>query len=259
MSVLWRILSVAALVVSAVILVLSILSVRKESRVRPGLDLLRLGITAATTVLMAALLGVTTSQALMGLGLLAGLLLGVYEGLHLRVRFLGKSAFVRRSALGVAAWGVGVVVVQAAGVIGRIGLADFGLALSFLGIGQLVGLLTGRWQTVLSARRAAGGAAAAVLLLLTLAGAALPWLGPPASAGAAGATDVRAVMAGEMPGLAVSSTTLNRVCQGVAPSAREPLVRCLGTEKIASSAMEKMMGMAAKPMAIPTTRELRCS
>ena len=73
MSVLWRILSMAALVASAVILIFSILSVRKESRVRPGLDLLRLGVTLATTVLMARLLGVTTSEALMGLGLLVGL------------------------------------------------------------------------------------------------------------------------------------------------------------------------------------------
>ena len=148
---------------------------------RPGLDLLRLGVTLATTVLMARLLGVTTSEALMGLGLLVGLLLGVYEGLHLRVRFLGKGTFARRTVLGVAAWGVGVVVVQAAGVIGRIGLADFGLALSFLGIGQVVGLLAGRWQTVLSVRRAAAGAAAAGLVLLALAGrpAALARAPPP--------------------------------------------------------------------------------
>jgi hypothetical protein len=201
MSVLWRILSLAALVASAVILILSILSVRKEARVRPGLDLLRLGVTLATTVLMARLLGVTTSEALMGLGLLVGLLLGVYEGLHLRVRFLGKGTFARRTVLGVAAWGAGVVVVQTAGVIGRIGLADFGLALSFLGIGQVVGLLAGRWQVVLSARRATAGAAAAGLVLLALAGAALPWLAPPAAA--VDPVDVRSVMAGEVAGVTV--------------------------------------------------------
>ncbi len=201
MSVLWRILSMAALVASAVILIFSILSVRKESRVRPGLDLLRLGVTLATTVLMARLLGVTTSEALMGLGLLVGLLLGVYEGLHLQVRFLGQRAFARRTVLGVAAWGAGVVVVQGAGVIGRIGLADFGLALSLLGIGQVVGLLAGRWQTVLSVRRAAAGSAAAGLVLLALAGAMLPWPAPPAAA--VGPVEVRAVLAGEVAGVAV--------------------------------------------------------
>ena len=202
MSVLWRILSVAALAVSVGILILSIRSVRREQRVRPGLDLLRLGVTLATTLLMARLLGVTTSEALMGLGFLVGLLLGVYEGLHLRVRFLGKGTFARRTALGVAAWGLGVVVVQAAGVVGRIGLADFGLSLSFLGVGQVVGVLTGRWQTVVAARRSPAGALAGVVLVgLALAGALLPALGSPAAA--ADALDVRTVMAGQVAGVTV--------------------------------------------------------
>jgi hypothetical protein len=202
MSVLWRILSVAALAVSVGILILSIRSVRREQRVRPGLDLLRLGVTLATTLLMARLLGVTTSEALMGLGFLVGLLLGVYEGLHLRVRFLGKGTFARRTALGVAAWGLGVVVVQAAGVVGRIGLADFGLALSALGVGQVVGLLTGRWQTVVAARRGPAVALAGVALVgLALAVALLPGLGSPAVA--ADAVDVRLVMAGQVAGVTV--------------------------------------------------------
>lgn len=200
MSVLWRILSLAALAVSAGVLFLSILSVRKEQRVRPALDLLRLGVTLVTTLVMARLLGVDSSEALMGLGLVVGLLLGVYEGLHLRVRFLGQLTFARRTVLGVAAWGVGVVLVQAAGVIGRIGLADFGLALSFLGIGQVVGLLTGRWQTVLTARRVSSGAVAALVLLASGAGL-FPGLMAPARA--ADVMDVRAVAAGEVPGLAV--------------------------------------------------------
>ena len=67
------------------------------------------------------------------------------------------------------------------------------------------------------------------------------------------------MMAEKMPGLAVSSTTQNRVCHGVAPSASEPEVRCLGTLNTASSAIEKMVGITAKPMAMPTTSELRCS
>lgn len=200
MSVLWRILSVVALVVSAAVLLLAIISVRREQRVRTGLDLFRLLLTLATTLLMAWLLGVDTSEALMGVGLLVGLLLGVYEGLHLRVRFLGKHTFARRTIMGVAAWGAGVVLVQGAGVIGRVGLADFGLALSFLGIGQVIGLLTGRWQTVGAARRTAGGAVA-LLALVALAGAMLGGLGAPA--GAADSIDVRRVMAGDVPGLAV--------------------------------------------------------
>lgn len=175
MSVVWRLLSVAALALSAGILLFSIITARREQRVRPGLDLLRLAITVVTTTLMARLLGVTTPEALMGAGLLGGLVVGLYEGLHLQVRFLGKRAFVRRTVLGVAAWGAGVVVVQTAGVIGRVGLADLGLAMSFFGIGQVVGLLTGRWQSVVEARRArAGSLAGAALVVLAVAAGFLP-------------------------------------------------------------------------------------
>ena len=62
-----------------------------------------------------------------------------------------------------------------------------------------------------------------------------------------------------MPGLAVGSTTPMAVCQRLAPRAREAAVRCWGTLEKASSAMVKMMGMTAKPMARPTTRQLRWS
>jgi len=112
-----------------------------------------------------------------------GLLAGVYEGLHLQVRFLGRQTFARRTVVGVGAWGAGVMLVQAAGVIGRVGLADFGLAVSFFGIGQVVGLLTGRWQSVLDAQRArAGRLAGAALVVLAVSAALLPGGGPSAQA-----------------------------------------------------------------------------
>ena len=65
------------------------------------------------------------------------------------------------------------------------------------------------------------------------------------------------MIAEKIPGLAVNNTTLVMVCQGVAPSANEPTVKCLGTLKMASSAMEKIVGITAKPIAIPTTSALR--
>jgi len=56
------------LLFSAGVLLFSIITVRREHRVRPGLDLLRLVVTIATTVLMAVVVGVTTPEALMGAG-----------------------------------------------------------------------------------------------------------------------------------------------------------------------------------------------
>ncbi len=61
----------------------------------------------------------------------------------------------------------------------------------------------------------------------------------------------------KIPGLAVGSTTRIAVCQRVAPSASEPARRCCGTLASESSAMVKMSGMTAKPMAKPTTSEFR--
>jgi len=48
-----------------------------------------------------------------------------------------------------------------------------------------------------------------------------------------------------------NNTTSIMVCQGVAPNAKEPTVKCLGTLKIASSAMEKIVGMTANPLQFP--------
>lgn len=185
MSVVWRLLSVGALLFSAGVLLISIVTVRREHRVRPGLDLLRLGVTIATTVVMAVVVGITTPEALMGAGLVGGLLVGLYEGLHVQVRFLGKGTFARRTILGVAAWGAGVLIVQTAGVIGRVGLADFGLVMSFFGIGQLGGMLTGRWQSVLDARRAGLGRLAGIALVALAASALMPGWGRSAQAAAA--------------------------------------------------------------------------
>ena len=67
------------------------------------------------------------------------------------------------------------------------------------------------------------------------------------------------IMAEKIPGLAVNKTTRIMVCQGVAPNANEPTVKCFGTLKIASSAIEKIVGTTANPIAIPTTNALRWS
>src|SRR4030095_12801966 len=67
------------------------------------------------------------------------------------------------------------------------------------------------------------------------------------------------MIAEKMPGLAVGSTMRSAVCQRVAPSASDPARRWCGTLASESSAMVKMIGMTANPMATPTTSELRWS
>jgi len=65
------------------------------------------------------------------------------------------------------------------------------------------------------------------------------------------------MIAEKIPGLAVGSTTRVAVCQRVAPSASEPATNAGGTLPIASSAIVKIKGMTANPIASPTTSEFR--
>ena len=65
------------------------------------------------------------------------------------------------------------------------------------------------------------------------------------------------MMAEKIPGLAVGSTMRIAVCQRLAPRASDPARRCCGTLASESSAIVKMIGITANPIATPTTRELR--
>ena len=60
-----------------------------------------------------------------------------------------------------------------------------------------------------------------------------------------------------MPEIAVGTTTLQTVCQRLAPRASEPETSEFGTLERASSAIVKTIGMTAKPITKPTTSELR--
>ncbi len=63
------------------------------------------------------------------------------------------------------------------------------------------------------------------------------------------------ITAENIPGLAVGSITLIAVCQRLAPRARDPACKCLGTLERASSEIVNIMGITANPIAKPTIRE----
>ena len=67
------------------------------------------------------------------------------------------------------------------------------------------------------------------------------------------------MIAEKIPGLALGRTTRTAVCQRLAPSAKEPAVRCGGTLESESSAIVKITGITANPIARPTTIEFRWS
>ena len=80
----------------------------------------------------------------------------------------------------------------------------------------------------------------------------LPGVGPKTA-------DVVLMTAANMPGLAEGMMMRQTVCQRLAPSAKEPARRYLGKFDMASSAIVKMVGIAAKPRPIAMTMALRWS
>jgi hypothetical protein len=201
MSILWRLVSLGVLVLSAAALVLSVLFVKRERRVGVGMDLVRLVISLVSPVVMARSLQVQPSESLMGLGLLLGSILGLFQGLRLSIRLVGPAVYARRSLAAIAIWGTGVVLVQVAGIFTRTGIADLGLAVSFFGLGQSAGLLTGRWNGIVEARGRSARAVAGVILIL-VAGVFAAWW-PAAGALATAGQDLREVSAGRVDGVTV--------------------------------------------------------
>jgi hypothetical protein len=200
-SVIWRLVSLGVLLLSAAALVLSVLFVKRERRVGVAMDLVRLVISLVSPVLMARSLEVHPSEALMGLGLLLGAILGLFQGMRLSIRLVGPAVYARRNLAAIVVWGVGVALVQVAGIFTRTGMADLGLAVSFFGLGQSAGLLTGRWNAIVDARGRSARAVAAVALILA-AGVAAAWW-PATGALATSGQDLREVSAGHVDGVTV--------------------------------------------------------
>ena len=195
MSIVLRILSGVMLLLSVGALLFAVLVVRRESRIVMRRDLIRLIIALATGFLMTWALEVETPPLLIVAALAAGGTLGFLQGRQLVVRFEGETVYARRSAWGIAAWGGGVVLAQLAGVINRIGVAQLGLAATFLGAASIAGLVIGRSWTINQSRRPAASTAALMLILLLVStGAADDSIGH----------DIRGVAEGRVPGLEVT-------------------------------------------------------
>jgi hypothetical protein len=168
MNVLLRLVSLVALLLFAGAPAFTVIMMGREREVRVLFDLGRLVVALGTVIVMAGVVGVGTPFVLVGVGLLGGLLLGVFQGLNLKVRLEGAKVFVRRNLWGVLSWGSGICLIQLSAVLSTVGVMNPGLTISLYGIGQTSGLMTGRWHTVKEVRRAATTPVALLIVLLLL-------------------------------------------------------------------------------------------
>ncbi|MDX1689726.1 MAG: hypothetical protein R3290_01760 [Acidimicrobiia bacterium] len=156
--------AIASIGLSLVGVVVALVFLRRETRVRTWMDVARLLVTGAVVVAMSLVMGVSTVGWVAAAAAGLGLVVGAAPGGGGRVRLGPKGPMAKRSALGIVGWGLGIVVAQVAANFNRAGIVRLGLALSFLSIGTMVGLLLARSQAVGRARGAVPATAAVLLV-----------------------------------------------------------------------------------------------
>ena len=166
-SMIWRVVGIGGLVLSILGLVVAILLIRKQSRVRPTWDNARLAIATVTIVVMTLVIAVDTPFLLIIVGIAVGVLIGLLQGRNLEVRVSERGLHAKRSIIAAVAFAVGLVIVQIAGFANRNGAVALGLTVSYLSAAMTAGLIVGRRQRIVDAR-AASMAFGVVLVVLAM-------------------------------------------------------------------------------------------
>ena len=147
-----RILTIAMLVVSVLGILLSLVLVGRESRLRPMFDIARIVVMGAVAAALTFLLGIATPMWALAAAGGVGIVLGTLQGRNLSVRSTAKGLYAKRSAIAVIAFIVGLAVTQIAGHLKRIGAIQVGVAMTVLSVAVAVGLVVGRMPRVRAAR-----------------------------------------------------------------------------------------------------------
>lgn len=158
-----------AIALTAASLALAVFFARKRTRVRIGFDLLRAAVSVGAILLMTALVGVSTPSVAAAAAIVAGLGLGVAQGSRLEVSAGEQGLYARRSPLGIALWGVGIVIMQGAGIASRTGTLQIGQTVAWFSACLGIGLMVGRNGPLQNAKKtfAGTGVAALVAILVT--------------------------------------------------------------------------------------------
>ncbi len=137
-----QIITAVSIALTIVLLGFSLWKGLKRARLRPLLDVTRIVLQAATAVAIPLITGVATSPFVVIASLAIGLLLGALQGQRLQLEVEGTRLFATRSMAGFVVWGVGLVLMQGAGLANRTGLVEIGHAVTWLSIGITAGLIT---------------------------------------------------------------------------------------------------------------------
>ncbi len=198
MDVAIRILSAVMLLLSVAALVIAVIFVRRETAISVRRDVVRVIVAFGTILIMNAVLDVETPQWAIAIAVLAGGGIGFAQGRNLAIRVDGNRTYAQRTVWGVVAWGAGTVLIQAAGVVNRAGIAQLGLAAGLFGGAVIVGLLVGRAWAISQSQSTAAPSTVILLLFALVVGSGFGEAAPES-----GGRDVRDVYNGAVPGLTV--------------------------------------------------------
>lgn len=144
--------TVAMLVVAVIGVILSLLMVGRESRLKPKFDLARIVVMGAVAAVMTFAIGITTPIWALAGALVGGAGIGTLQGRNLAVRATPEGLYTRRSATAVVAFITGLAVTQIAGYLKRTDAIQLGVALTVLSVTVAIGLLIGRRSRVQAVR-----------------------------------------------------------------------------------------------------------
>ncbi len=186
---------VAALLLSLVGIGLALRLSRREARVRPGIEIVRIAAMAGVAGATAVAFSRPTSPWAIAGGIGIGLPLGFWQGRNLSVRLTDHGTFVRRSATALVAFAASLVVSQVFAHLGRSGMATIGVGLTVLSAATAAGLMLGRRGLLRDARAAAGGTGVALVMAVAMAAvAAAPTFAQEADPTAAAAEYLRGLV-----------------------------------------------------------------
>ncbi|MBI2169732.1 MAG: hypothetical protein HYU28_09585 [Actinobacteria bacterium] len=161
-----RVIAILPFALSLALLALAVATVRREGRVKPRSDVVRLIIAAGTALLVGAAMSVSTPGGVVIGATLAGVVVGAIQGANLQVRLTPGGVFTRRGVVAVTAWALGTGAAQLAGIANRADAVRLGLTVSFFSAGLTLGLMIGRSRAIENARATASTASAAVLAVV---------------------------------------------------------------------------------------------
>ena len=174
-----RAIAIVSIILTVASLALAVVFVRKRTRIRMGFDVARAVVGVGAILVMAAITQVATPTAAIVIAVVVGAGLGFAQGSALDIRPGERGFYAQRSPLGIALWGLGIVVMQGAGMASRAGTVRIGQTIAWFSACLGIGLMVGRNGPLENAKKALAGAGvaalAAVLVLPTLvAGTATP-------------------------------------------------------------------------------------